>query len=307
MKLSTLISRYAGIGIISLCLLSCAAEPDPAPDHIPEIKSISAEVKMNMCTLSCMLSAKLDSSYEVGFYYGYAADNMTKVPVGRTSSRDFALQLTSLAYETDYVFKAYISNGKNEICSNIERFRTEKESYMYLIEKEKRVSYRKTEFDIELLTNVAYEVIIPDDVDWISYYDVVSRFYMVVQGNTSPQPRSCELVFNSLYHNSKQVFKLYQEGYDVNSDDLVISQEEVVFDHKATTFTITVGGNVEFDVHIPSDVNWLAYSRKGRDCVFALNVNDTYNPRNCEVLFIRRSDNYSEPLSVFQFGRVPID
>lgn len=306
MKLSTLISRYAGIGIISLCLLSCAAEPDPAPDHIPEIKSISAEVKMNMCTLCCMLSAKLDSSYEVGFYYGYAADNMTKVPVGRTSSRDFALQLTSLSYETDYVFKAYISNGKNEICSNIERFRTEKESYMYLIEKEKRVSYRKTEFDIELLTNVAYEVIIPDDVDWISYYDVVSRFYMVVQGNTSPQPRSCELVFNSLYHNSKQVFKLYQEGYDVNSDDLVISREgEVLLDHTPTPFTISVAGKVEFDVRIPSSVDWLTVTRHGRECVFSPSRNQTYDPRRCNVSFVRKSDNHSISLLVIQTGPVP--
>lgn len=307
MKLSTLISRYAGIGIISLCLLSCAAEPDPAPDHIPEIKSIYAEVKMNMCTLSCMLSSKLSSKYEVGFYYGYTAHNMKKVPVGRTSSRDFALELTSLSYETNYVYKAYVSNGRNEVCSDIERFSTGQEPYMYLIDKEEHVSYRRSEINVNLLTNVAYNVIIPDDVDWVAYHDVVARYYIVVEGNTSSEPRTCELVFNSSYHDYQQIFKITQEGYDMNSDDLVISREEVVFDHKATTFTITVGGNVEFDVHIPSDVNWLAYSRKGRDCVFALNVNDTYNPRNCEVLFIRRSDNYSEPLSVFQFGCVPID
>ena len=306
MKLSTLISRYAGIGIISLCLLSCAAEPDPAPDHIPEIKSISAEVKMNMCTLSCMLSSKLSSKYEVGFYYGYTAHNMKKVPVGSSSSNDFSFLLTSLDYETNYVYKAYVSNGRNEGCSDIERFSTGQEPYMYLIDKEEHVSYRRSEINVNLLTNVAYDVIIPDDVDWVAYHDVVARYYIVVEGNTTSEPRTCELVFNSYYHDYQQIFKITQDGYDMNSDDLVISREgEVLLDHTPTPFTISVAGKVEFDVRIPSSVDWLTVTRHGRECVFSPSRNQTYDPRRCNVSFVRKSDNHSISLLVIQTGPVP--
>ena len=292
--------------MISLCLLACTPEPDPAFDHIPQIKGVFAEVKMNMCTLSCTLSAKLDSRCEVGFYYGLTADSMKKVPVESASSKDFVLMLTSLYYETDYVYKAYVSNGRNEICSNIERFSTGQEPYMYLIDKEEHVSYHRSEINVNLLTNVAYDVIIPDGVDWVSYHDVVARFYVVVEGNTSSQPRTCELVFNSLYHDYQQTFRIIQEGYDMNSDDLVISREgEVLLDHTSTPFTISVGGKVEFDVKIPSSADWLSVSRQGRECTFTPSWNGTYDPRRCDVSFLRKSDNHSITLLVIQAGQIP--
>ena len=291
--------------MISLCLLACTPEPDPAFDHIPQIKSVFADVKMNMCTLSCTLSSKLKSNCEVGFYYGLTADSMKKVPVESASSKDFVLMLTSLYYETDYVYKAYVSNGRNEICSNIERFSTDQEPYMYLIDKEEHVSYHRSEINVNLLTNVAYDVIIPDGVDWVSYHDVVARFYVVVDGNTSSQPRTCELVFSSLYHDYQQRFKITQDGYDMNSDDLVISREgEVLLDHTSTPFTISVGGKVEFDVKIPSEADWLKCDRNDRSCVFTPSENSTYDPRECEVSFVRVSDGHSVKLLVLQAGRI---
>lgn len=65
---SSFIYKIIGIGLMFLCLLSCA--PKPELEWIPEIKSVSAKVTDNTCVLTAETSAELAGGYDCGFLYG---------------------------------------------------------------------------------------------------------------------------------------------------------------------------------------------------------------------------------------------
>lgn len=72
---SSFIYKIIGIGLMFLCLLSCA--PKPELEWIPEIKSVSAKVTDNTCVLTAETSAE---------------------------GKKFNFILESLDYDTDYVY-----------------------------------------------------------------------------------------------------------------------------------------------------------------------------------------------------------
>ena len=118
---SRFIYMIVSIGIALLCLLSCAPKPEIV--WVPEIKSVSAKVRDNTCVLTAETSADLTDGYACGFLYGKDEDNMQRVQVSPDGPK-FDLTLESLDYETEYFYRAFVGNGRNEICSDIRHFRT---------------------------------------------------------------------------------------------------------------------------------------------------------------------------------------
>lgn len=298
-KAGIFICRLLSMMTCSLWLFSCA--PELELKMIPHFDSVASYVMMNECGLSAVVSDKLTAEYEIGFYYGQTQSNMVKIPARWVSSNTMGAHLTSLDYGSEYVYKAFISNGYNEICSDVERFRTDKEQYLYLIEKEVVLPYEQTEYLVELLTNVDYEVIIPSDVHWISHHMDKYKSYLTVQENEGLDERSCPVVFRSKYHDAQQTLTVVQEGYSEDEGSaMILPFNTLEVGCNDDEFIVQIGGRADFIVQIDSGAEWLKYSREGRTCCFSVNKNVTFNVRSAHVTFWNLSTDKSESLFVTQ-------
>lgn len=115
-----------------ICLLtgfvwvSCTKTPVFQESLVPEIISISSIPETHSAILISDLNTIPYGRIECGFYIGTDKTNLKRLPTA-ISGRSFTLLMEDLQDGTTYYFKAFISNGINEIASGFESFMTEKE------------------------------------------------------------------------------------------------------------------------------------------------------------------------------------
>ena len=114
------------INIAISCLLlalSCQRGPVPSADWMPVFVSTEAQVRGNSAVLTAALESGLSEGFEYGFYYG-TPGAVQKNVTARFQDSHMVAEVSSLEYDCSYVFKAYISNGRNEMCSQENGFVT---------------------------------------------------------------------------------------------------------------------------------------------------------------------------------------
>ena len=115
-----------------ICLLtgfvwvSCTKTPVFQESLVPEIISISSIPETHSAILISDLNTIPYGRIECGFYIGTDKTYLKRLPTA-ISGRSFTLLMEDLQDGTTYYFKAFISNGINEIASGFESFMTEKE------------------------------------------------------------------------------------------------------------------------------------------------------------------------------------
>lgn len=209
------------MGIVLLGLLSCVPHPDVT--GLPEIKSVSAEVTGNTCELTAEISDASHPGYEIGFMYGKDEGAMDRVQA-QSDGAVFKCRLLDLEYDTGYVYKAYVSNGRNEICSDVESFRTmaeeQTENSVILPFHTKEVGRLSSRFSFEVGGNADFSVAVPEDVDWLRC-GVNDRVCVVfVETNDTEFSRSCEIVFSNLFDNQIDTLVVYQQAADASETNL---------------------------------------------------------------------------------------
>lgn len=113
--------------IFFLCLLmalSCQRYPDPYTEGVPEFVSIESHVQGSSVVMTAVLEKALPNKFECGFYYGLKGTEQKKVEAQLQGSR-VILEQSGLMSASNYTFKAYITNGRNERCSQESTFSTD--------------------------------------------------------------------------------------------------------------------------------------------------------------------------------------
>lgn len=113
--------------IFFLCLLmtlSCQRYPDPYTEAVPEFVSIESHVQGSSVVMTAVLEKALPNKFECGFYYGLKGTEQKKVEAQLQGSR-VILEQSGLMSASNYTFKAYITNGRNERCSQESTFSTD--------------------------------------------------------------------------------------------------------------------------------------------------------------------------------------
>ena len=219
---SGFIYKIVSIGVAILCLLSCA--PQPELEWVPKIKSQSATVTDNVCVLMAEASTDLADGYSCGFFYGKTEDNMHRVKA-KADGKNFEYTLYSLDHETEYLYKAYVSNGRNEICSDIRHFRTLKEAEpprsMTLPFNTMELDSEETEFIVEVGGDADFTINIPDTVSWIFYRRDNRNCRFQVKRNTKACERRCGVVFTNLFDNQSDTLVVVQGPYGRQEGDYV--------------------------------------------------------------------------------------
>lgn len=113
--------------IFFLCLLmalSCQRYADPYTEGVPEFVSIESHVQGSSVVMTAVLEKALPNKFECGFYYGLKGTEQKKVEAQLQGSR-VILEQSGLMSAGNYTFKAYITNGRNERCSQESTFSTD--------------------------------------------------------------------------------------------------------------------------------------------------------------------------------------
>lgn len=117
---------------ITICLLtgfvwvSCTKAPVFQESLVPEIISITSIPETHSAVLVSDLNTAPYGRIECGFYIGTNKTHLKRIETS-LSGRSFTLLMEDLQDGTTYYFKAFISNGINEIASGFESFMTERE------------------------------------------------------------------------------------------------------------------------------------------------------------------------------------
>lgn len=107
--------------------ISCTKSPVFQESLVPEIVSITSIPETNSVTLLSDLNAAPFGRVECGFYIGTDKTSLRRLS-GTLTGKSIRLEVNNLYEGTTYYFKAFISNGINEIGSGFESFLTETET-----------------------------------------------------------------------------------------------------------------------------------------------------------------------------------
>ena len=112
--------------ITSISAISCTETPDCREFQVPEIVSITSLPDVHSAVLISDLQTAPSGKIEVGFYIGKNRSELKRIYT-TLSGKSFRLSVNDLEDGTNYLFKAFVTNGRNEIASAFESFITETE------------------------------------------------------------------------------------------------------------------------------------------------------------------------------------
>ena len=113
--------------LISMLFSGLACTDAECPENnAPEFVSITSMPDVHTAVLVSDLKAEPSGSLECGFYIGKDRSALTRMK-GRVEGMSIILGLDGLDAATAYYFKAFISNGRNEVDSGLGSFLTAEE------------------------------------------------------------------------------------------------------------------------------------------------------------------------------------
>ena len=113
--------------LISMLFSGLACTDAECPENnAPEFVSITSMPDVHTAILVSDLKAEPSGSLECGFYIGKDRSALTRM-TGRVEGMSIILGLDGLDAATAYYFKAFISNGRNEVDSGLGSFLTAEE------------------------------------------------------------------------------------------------------------------------------------------------------------------------------------
>ena len=104
--------------------MSCTDFSTPVQTNIPEFKSVTAEVNENVVSLFAELEYEEGLVSECGFMFAKAGNTLKKYPATLIDNK-YSLSFEYLEYDTGYMYRAYASNGKNIVYSDVAAARTQ--------------------------------------------------------------------------------------------------------------------------------------------------------------------------------------
>ena len=287
------------IYVLLLILVGCDVQPEVGEFRQPEIKGLKVAVDVNDVEFVAELASPPAPKYEYGFCYGTSQENM-KMVRARSSGRTFSARVQSLDYETEYIYKAYVSNSRNRITSQEGTFTTMPEPYRQLEDDAGTIPSEGAVLDVEVSSNIDFEVLIPAGTDWLSYTKKGNIVTFEALENRKLEQRACSVEFRE--PSGRVVARKLSLIQEKSSYDLIVPFLSRNVDFKGETFDLNLKGKADFEVLIPEEVDWIQCQRNERKCSFSVAYNGLKTSRQCEICFNSLDSEYRKILTVIQEG-----
>lgn len=172
-----------------------------------------------------------------------------------------------------------------------------------LVDKKVNVGSIGGTVEVKVKSNVDYEVVMPD-VDWVSLSsktrgltESVEQF--IVKENSTHDNRSVNIVFKT-EDGKKDTLVISQSQLDA----LILNDKNIALESKGGTVDVKIMSNVDYEVVIPKDVDWITVGVKTRGLTesevhLIVNENVSYDSRSGRVIF-QANDGIQDTLYVTQ-------
>lgn len=158
--------------------------------------------------------------------------------------------------------------------------------------------------DIEVKSNIQYEVIIPETAkSWIKQLTktrglTTKNLSFEIVASEEYEKREGEIIFQS--GELTETVHVYQAGESV----LLLTKNEFPVSDKGETIAVEIKSNFDFDIQMPN-VDWVLSAAKTRGMsshtlYYTINPNETYDSRETEIVFFDKNSSIKETLKIIQ-------
>lgn len=149
------------------------------------------------------------------------------------------------------------------------------------------------DINVEVKSNISYEVVIPDEYKgWISQKVkgrglISNTLLFEIAASEEYDKREGEIIIQSGI--MSEIIKIYQMG----TQFILLSQNDYTVGDKGETIAIEINSNCDFEVKMP-DVDWvtIANSRSvsSHTLYYTISPNETYDEREAEIVFFDKNN-----------------
>ena len=166
---------------------------------------------------------------------------------------------------------------------------------------------------VNLESNVNYEVVIPDDCDWVSMADATEKSRGLEQSSFTLMMKE-----NRSYHGRDAIIKVVNKDEGLSGNVFIHQPFTTVFSVDSTafeipmdggTFAIGVKSNIDYEVVMPSECKWITPSVTSHsspvtsDSIsieFTVKENKGYDDRDAIITLVNKEANVSVAINVQQ-------
>lgn len=237
---------YLMIAAVICSLWPCSCAPEPDTNLLPVIKAIKSDVAEDECKLYAELSEEPVAEFTPGFYVGTSQDKLTKVQAEWLTPTSFFVSLKHLQNPSEYMYRAYVSNGLDEVLSDM--------GYFLILYRDAEISLPyhsvdlgpdSAEFDIEIGGTDKFVVSASSEAYWLSWRREGRKCMFRVDNNFAGPSRSCKVYFRSLDNDLRDTLAVYQSGVNVKNG--MQSSDEIVLHSGNSKFTVMLQPGYELD------------------------------------------------------------
>ena len=240
--------RAISLMVLSICLWACFDMPEPEEFRI-EFKEVRAEVDAESVTLFAEADVPSTSVYKCGFMYGRSdmtvISDMITVSSKMGTSSTFTYTISDLTPGCEYVYKAYLTNGRNILYSGEYRFETAAlpqtpdnpqtpENPQAPDNPEKpdvpetpdpdvpevlKLSSCITYVDgddtekiyVTVICDREWEIVVPDDKPWVIPGKVENVMHLYPEPNPTKDERVCDVLVRTLDKGLSAIHRIVQD------------------------------------------------------------------------------------------------
>lgn len=249
------------------------------------------------------VEVKANVSYDVEIPVEYS-NWISQIPATR------GLTTTVLQFDIAKSDEPDVREGKiiirsGELSETITVYQTG-EKVLILNQKEYTVSDQGAVIDVEVTSNVDYEIVMPA-VDWISETRktrgiITNTRSFAIAANSTYDVREAEIVFRDKNSGLQEKVVVYQ----MQKDAILVAKKSYNFDNKGGQLALTVQANVDVDVEIPeASQEWISQAPQTRALTertlnFIIAANEGYDKREGEIIVKNTQKELFETIRIYQ-------
>ena len=233
---------------------------------------------------------------------------ITEVPSSKalsTYTHTFSVESNPNTTKRDGSIEVIGSNGKTE---TVNIYQAQKDE-LVLSKLEETVPAKGGEVRVQLRSNVDYEVIIPEDIEWVELIqsDKADELVFNVKPNDKTEEREVGITVKDKNSDLSQIFTIKQI---VGS--IILEESYFEVDAKGGSIEVTLSTDIDFEVIIPENIDWVKTieTKSLTDSTFYLSVlpNSLTEEREAEITVKDVNSDVSQTLTIKQkVGQIIIE
>lgn len=252
------------------------------------------------------IEVKSNIEYQVSIPYKYQSWIKEAVKSKAVTTKNFSFTIS--ANEDFDKREGYIVFSGNSLKDTVYVYQPANIKTLILTKNSYSISSEGKTIEIELKSNINYDIIIPDSVSsWIKKIQTkairTDKINLKIESNTKYDNRQAIVIFKDKDSSLADTLKINQ----VQKNAIILTQKQYQAKATGEDLTVELNSNIEYDVIIPQDaISWISQIKTKAlttDILkFHIEANLESNKRSTKILFKAKNSNHSDTLQITQLA-----